>query len=142
MFYGKNRGIEQYRRNQILTADKSELVNMLYKGSIRFLKTSIDAIKDKKFDLANKGLVRVQKILMELMLSLNPEANEIAKNLYALYGFMHRRLIEANVKKDIEIVEEVKGFFEELQKTWEEAMEKEKENRRQQMRPTGLNIVG
>ena len=142
--YYKN-GLEQYRRNQILTADKSELVSMLYKGSINFLNIGINAIKEKKYDLANKALVRVQRILMELMVSINPQSNEIAKNLHALYGFMHRRLIEANIKKDIEIVEEVKSFFVELQETWEEAMQKEKESKSPPQAVNqggGLNLVG
>lgn len=49
-----------------------------------------------------------QDIINELMVSLNPEAGEIATNLYSLYDYMQRRLIEANLKKEIEPVKEVK----------------------------------
>lgn len=144
MFYNNvKNGANQYKKTQIMTADKGELVNMLYVGSIKFLGTAKSAILEEKYDLANKALVRVQKILIELMLGLNPSANEIAKNLYSLYDYMHYRLIEANVHKNIDFVNEVIELLSDLQATWEEALKKSKEDKRA-MNPVegGLNIVG
>ena len=147
MFYNNvKKGINQYKKTQIMTADKGELVNMLYVGSIKFLNTAKSAIEDKKYDLANKALVRVQRILVELMLGLNPKANEIAKNLYSLYDYMHYRLIEANVHKNNEFVDEVIELLSDLQSTWDEALKKNKihktDKRTYANSEGGLNIIG
>ncbi len=144
MFYNNVKtGANQYKKTQIMTADKGELVNMLYVGSIKFLKTARTAIEDKKYDLANKALVRVQRILVELMLGLNPKANEIAKNLYSLYDYMHYRLIEANVHKNNEFVDEVIELLSDLQSTWDEALKKNKTDKRASSNSEGgLNIIG
>ena len=49
-------------------------------------------------------------------------AGEVGENLYRLYEYLHHRLIQANIKKDIEIVDEVLGHLRGLKQTWEEAI--------------------
>ncbi len=43
---------------------------------------------------------------------------EIATNLDALYDYMSRRLLEANIKNDPAILEEVRGLLADLRDTW------------------------
>ncbi|HPD00946.1 MAG TPA: flagellar protein FliS, partial [Acetivibrio sp.] len=47
---------------------------------------------------------------------------EISEELFSLYEYMNRRLLEANIKKDKQILEEVTGYAEELRDTWAQAM--------------------
>jgi flagellar protein FliS len=117
---------QQYKENAILTASPEELVLMLYNGIIRFIEEAKGAIEKKDYMAANNSIQRAQDIITELMLTLDMNY-DISKNLYSLYDYMLRRLIDANVKKDVTILEEVKGFAIELRNTWSVALNKVRE---------------
>jgi len=117
---------QQYKENAILTASPEELVLMLYNGIIRFIDEAKTALQKKDYVETNAKIQRAQDIITELMLTLDMNY-DIAKNLYNLYDYMLRRLIDANVKKDIEILDEVRGFAVELRDTWSLALQKVRE---------------
>ena len=96
---------------------------MLYNGAIRDLDTAIQRIAEKDFETAHNRLVRAQDIITEFMCTLNMDY-EISGKLLALYEYLHRRLVEANARKDAEIINEVRGFLIELRDTWQEALNK------------------
>jgi flagellar protein FliS len=63
---------------------------------------------------------------------------EISQSLALLYDYMYRRLIDANIKKDKDILEEVLGFAKELRDTWAQAMKLAKQHPpRPQLQPMG-----
>lgn len=111
-----------YQQNQIYTANPQELVLMLYNGGIKFLKLAKQSIEEEKMGEAHDYLIRVQDILTELELGLNREM-EIAKHMATLYDFMKWRVVQANMKKDVAMVDEVLQFFTEFRDTWKQAME-------------------
>jgi flagellar protein FliS len=115
---------EKYKKTGVTTASGGKLILMLYDGAIRFLNQSLEGLKEKKYDVVNNNIIKAQNILTELMLSLNMNVGEIAENLYSLYDYMNRRLIEANIKKEGEIVKEVLGMLTDLRATWDEAIKK------------------
>lgn len=117
---------QQYKENAILTASPEELVLMLYNGIIRFIDEAKTALQKKDYVETNAKIQRAQDIITELMLTLDMNY-DISKNLYNLYDYMLRRLIDANVKKDIEILDEVRGFAVELRDTWSLALQKMRE---------------
>lgn len=117
---------QQYKENSILTASPEELVLMLYNGIQRFIEEAKIAIDKKDFNKANESIQRAQDIITELMLTLDMNY-EISKNLYSLYDYMMRRMVEANIKKDIDILDEVKGFAYDLKQTWNTALSKARE---------------
>ncbi len=110
--------LNAYKQNQINTTSKEKLVLMLYDGEIKFLKKAIDAIEDNNIQEAHTNLVRSQDILVGLMSGLNMEAGQIAENLFNLYEYMHYKLMEANVAKDIKVIEEVLNMVSDLRDTW------------------------
>jgi flagellar protein FliS len=112
---------QQYRQQSVMTASPGELTLMMYNGCIRFIKQAIQHIKDKDVEGAHNAIVRVQDIVSELMLSLNMDY-QVSDNLMSLYDYIFRRLVEANTKKDTEILEEVLGLITELRDTWAEAV--------------------
>lgn len=116
-----NAGINTYQQNAVLTASPQELTLMLYNGLVRFIKMSAQGVEDHNIEVASNYNVRAQDILTEFMLTLDMRY-EVSSNLMALYDYMKRRLIEANIKKDKEILLEVQGFAEELRDTWAQAM--------------------
>ena len=113
--------LDQYKEQAILTAPPEELTLMLYDGAIKFLKKAKIHIEEKDIEKINNSLLRAQNIISELNITLNMDY-EISKNLRDLYDFMIRRTVDANLEKDVNIVDEVLGLLEDLRNTWKEAM--------------------
>ncbi|NLO89033.1 MAG: flagellar export chaperone FliS [Clostridia bacterium] len=124
---GLNNSYRAYMQSQVMTAPKEKLIIMMYDGILRFAKVAKEACSRNDIEEANKNLIKAQSIVGELMGSLNFEAGEIAKSLFMLYDYMHRRLIEANIKKDPEIIEEVCGMAAELKEAWQQSLKVLKE---------------
>ncbi|MBC7544144.1 MAG: flagellar export chaperone FliS [Candidatus Sericytochromatia bacterium] len=114
--------MDNYKSIQIETATPERLLLMLYDGAIRFLNVAIQAIEDKQIETTHNNLLKAEAIIIELMSVLNFEVGgEISKNLFSLYDFMYRHLVQANIKKDADMVREVVGLLSDLRKTWAEA---------------------
>ena len=107
-----------YESNNITTASPRKLVTMLYGGAIRFCRLAEMAIDEKNIEKKNDYLKRAQDILSELSVSLDFEAGEMAMQLGALYSFMIRELVEANIRMDAGKVKNVRGMLEELLEAW------------------------
>jgi flagellar protein FliS len=112
---------EVYQRNQVTMAKPEELTLMLYNGSVKFLQLAKLAIEKKEWEKAHSFIMRTEDIINELIVTLNMDY-DISKSLAALYDYMKRRLVEANIKKDIIILEEVEQMLMELKTTWSQAM--------------------
>ena len=110
---------KQYKQVQVKTANKKKLLIMLYQGCIKFLRLGKKSIEDEDIQGANNYIIRSQDIIRELMNTLDCEkGGEVADNLYSLYDFMNRQLIEANINKDIEKIEVVEDMMLELLDSW------------------------
>lgn len=136
---------QQYRVTQVKTANQGKLILLLYDGAIRFLREADAALPGKKYDVVNQKIIRTQDILTELMVSLNMKAGEISNNLYRIYDYLNRRLIEANVKKDAAILHEVIQHLVDLRAVWEDVVKKAGETATMTeagVRPGGLNVQG
>ncbi|UED80935.1 flagellar export chaperone FliS [Lysinibacillus sp. CD3-6] len=117
-----------YKQNSVTTASPGELTLMLYNGCLKFLNKAKLAIQDKNIQDKNTNLIKAQAIISELMATLNMDI-EVSKNMLALYEYMNRRLVEANIQNDISIIEEVEGLVTEFRDTWKEVI---RINRQQQ----------
>ncbi|MFW6378183.1 MAG: flagellar export chaperone FliS [Bacillota bacterium] len=112
---------KKYKEVQVNTANRGKLLIMLYQGCIKFLRVAKKCIEEEDIQGANNYILRSQAIIRELMYTLDREkGGELADNLYNLYDFMNRELIDANVKKDIEKVEVVEDLMLELLESWQE----------------------
>lgn len=115
----------QYQQNAVNSAEPGQLTLMLYNGAVKFTKQAIGELKAGNIEQANHYNIRVQDIITELMITLNQEF-QVAKNLYSLYDYIKRRLIEANIKKDEKLLNEVLDMLEDLRNTWAEALKRAK----------------
>ncbi len=120
-----NNPYQKYRQSQVETATPEMLLLMLYNGSLKFIKEAQEAVHAEEIEKANNRIVRVQRIVSELMFSLKLE-EEVGKSLYLLYDYMHTRLIEANIKKDAKILLEVEAMLRELKDAWQGAVSSSK----------------
>jgi flagellar protein FliS len=116
-----NKAFDQYKQNSIYTSTPEELTLMLYNGLIKFIMQAQSSIAEKDIEKASNSIIRAQDIVQHFRTTLDMQY-EVALSMDALYEYMHRRLIEANLKKDPEILSEVLGFAKEFRDTWAQAM--------------------
>ena len=112
-----------YKSQQLNNAAPEQLTLMLYMGAARFVTDNIKAVAEKRFDDAHKAHLRAQDIVMYLINTLDMQY-DISHNLYQLYEYINFRLNEANLKKDVDQLEEAKSLLIDLRDTWNEAMKK------------------
>ena len=119
-------GYNVYKNNAVNYASKEQLLLMLVEGAVKFCKIGRQAIVDKDIKKAHDALVRTQDIFSELMVSLDTKAGDWAVQLLRVYDFIKQRLIEANMTKNLEIVDEVLPLIEDINETWKEAYKRSK----------------
>lgn len=116
-----NNGYAAYANNKIQTASPAELTLMLYEGAIKFCNIAIRAIEEKDVPKAHNNIIKVENIIMEFQITLNYKY-PVAKDFDAVYSYLKDRLVEANLKKDKEILEEVLEHLRTMRDTWKEVM--------------------
>jgi len=110
----------QYRDVQIQTASPGRLLVMLYDGAIRFCNDAKRGIAANDPRATYEGLRRAQDILDHLTATLDMGAGEIARNLASLYEFMGRRLLEANLRRDPQAIDDVIGLLQTVRSAYAE----------------------
>ena len=119
-----------YRANAVLTASPGQLVLMLYDGVLKSLGLAREAFARppedmRRIEAINQHLLKAQAILAELQGGLNMEAGgEFALTMNRLYDYHNRRLLEANLRKQVEPVVEVERLVRELRDAWAEMLNK------------------
>ena len=108
-----------YKNTSVQTADQRTLILMLYDGLLRFLQKSIVKMEAREIEAAHNYLVRSREIVAELLATLRPEkAGDIGNNLKRLYVYAFNKIVEANLRKDPEMVREVIKIVSTLREGW------------------------
>ena len=113
---------QAYQSNAVTTASPGELTLMLYNGCLRFIKAARMAMENKEIEKRNENLIKAQNIISELRVTLNMEL-EVSKNMIAMYDYILRRLIEANMKNDTAILDEAEELVTGFRDTWKQAIQ-------------------
>lgn len=111
-----------YNKNKVLTASPAELTLMLYEGAIKFCNIAIAGIENKDIEKAHVNIVKTEKIIQEFLRTLD-EKYPVYKDFENVYNYLMRRLQEANIHKDKEILEEVLTHLRSMRDTWKEVMQ-------------------
>jgi flagellar protein FliS len=114
---------DTYRKSTVETVAPGKLLIMLYDGAIRNLKNAREAIESKELDKAHQHIIKAQDIILEFMSTLNMDY-EISQQLLSLYEYFYQQLVQANIKKDVKLLDEVSDFLVQLRDTWTEAQKK------------------
>ena len=126
-FSTKRNPYQAYRRTQIETATKEQLLLMLYDGAIHYIKRA----KMKMQETANEEtltektnlILKAQDIILELMAALDMDrGGDVSKSLFKLYEYMNWRLNTANIRRDVAGLAEVVTLLSDLRQTWDEAI--------------------
>lgn len=110
-----------YQGNKIKTATPAELTLMLYEGAIKFCNIAIMGIEENNIEKANLNIIKAEKIILEFRATLDHKY-PVSQDFDRVYDYVYRRLLEANIKKDKEIIEEVLVYLREMRDTWKEVM--------------------
>jgi flagellar secretion chaperone FliS len=122
-----------YQAQAVLTTNPGNLVLMLYDGIIRFLNQAVDADtrteETQRIQGMHTGITKAQNILVELRANLDFNAGgDYARDLDRLYDYYFRRLLQANIQKNTEPIEEVIRLVGELRSGWAEMLMKQGAN--------------
>jgi flagellar protein FliS len=117
-----------YRENSILTASPGQLVLLMFDGALRSMALAHIALERppsdfRRIEVVNRELLKAQAILSQLRGSLNREAGgEFAKTMDGLYAYYNRRLMEANMSKDVTPLAEVEQLLKVVRDAWAEML--------------------
>ena len=142
--------LSTYKETRIKTASQGQLIIMLYDEAIKQLSRALELLglnssgkKDPgRIEQISKAVMKTEEIITELMVSLDFEqGGDISKNLFALYAWFNRELLEANISQDTKRLTTVRNMINDLRNTWYELVSKnaaEAGNRE----VVGVNIAG
>ena len=116
----------KYNNSKVLTASPAELTLMLYEGAIKFCNIAIIGIEQSDIQKAHTNIRKVEKIIEEFRSTLDRKY-AVAEDFDRVYVYLLQRLLEANVKEDKEILEEVNMHLRSMRDTWKEVMRINKE---------------
>ena len=116
-----NQGYAAYATNKIQYASPAELTLMLYEGAIKFCNRAIAACEKQDVKEAHTNIMKVERIIGEFQATLNMKY-PVAQDFDRVYSYLMERLIQANLKKDPEILEEVLKHLRTMRDTWKEVM--------------------
>ena len=111
----------QHKNSKVLTASPAELTLMLYEGAIKFCNIAILAMEQKEIGKAHINIRKAQKIIEHLMVTLDMKY-PVAKDFDNMYQYLLRRLSEANISKDPEILKEVLTHLHAIRDNWKEVI--------------------
>ena len=98
-----NQGYAAYANNKIQYASPAELTLMLYDGAIKFANIAIVGIETNDIEKAHNNIRKTERIIVEFDTTLD-DRYEVSKDFHNVYRYLLRRLNEANMKKDKEII--------------------------------------
>jgi|WetSurMetagenome_2_1015567.scaffolds.fasta_scaffold134562_2 flagellar secretion chaperone FliS len=116
-------GCGAYAATHVETADQGKLILIAYDVAIKHCKISLEQFNDREhIKERTQHICRAQDAVTELMGALRMDVGDIAHNLYRLYDYILRRMVEANIKNDKAKIEEVLGYLSELRDAWSQAI--------------------
>jgi len=146
---GYREASSSYKETRIKTAGQGQLIVMMYDGAIKHLTRAIELLNENQgekkdpasIELISKSIMKSEEIITEFMISLDfDQGGEIAKNLFSLYTWFNRELLEANISQDVQRIVNVKNMLSELRNTWSEVSTNAAAQTNREA--VGLNIAG
>lgn len=120
-----NQAYAQYNRNKILTASPAELTLLLYDGAIKFCNVALLGLEQKDMEKVHINITKAEDIIVEFQATLNHKY-AVAEDFDKIYKYIYELLVEANIKKDRELLERALSELRGMRDTWKEVMAKTK----------------
>lgn|SRR5690625_1862347 len=123
-----NQPYQAYEENAVNTASGAELTLMLYNGCLKFIKQAEKSIEQNNIAKKNEQLQKAQKIIQELMITLDHDI-DLSQQLLSLYDYIHHLLTQANIHNNLEQLNEAYELVLELRNTWVEVIKKTRQQK-------------
>lgn len=112
---------QAYANSKLMTATPAQLTLMLYDGAIKFTNIAIQAVEENDFEKANTYIQKTERIIEEFRNTLDFKY-PVAQEFENVYKMIAEKLLYANMKKDVEVLQEVLKYLRIMRDTWEEVM--------------------
>ncbi len=120
-----NQAYAQYNRNKIMTASPAELTLLLYDGAIKFCNVALLGLEQNDMEKVHINITKAEDIIVEFQSTLNHKY-AVAEDFDKIYKYIYELLVEANIKKDKELLERALSELRGMRDTWKEVMAKTK----------------
>lgn len=110
-----------YGKNKVNTASPAELTLMLYEGAVKFCNIAMVALEKNDYETANTNIQKCRNIIVELKTTLNHKY-PVAQDFERLYDYLFALLVEANMKKDMELLERALDELHSIRDIWKQIM--------------------
>ena len=122
--YSKQAALSQYKKIEVQSAihgaSPHRLIQVLMSGAIDRLTQAKAAYQVNNIEQKGVQLGKAISIIAGLQSSLDQEqAQDITENLDKLYDYMQRRLLDANLKNDMDMIDEVVGLLGQVKSSWD-----------------------
>lgn len=116
-----NQAAKAYGNNKVNTATQAELTLMLYEGAVKFGNIAMAALEKKDYAATNTNIQKCRNIIVELTTTLNMKY-AVAEDFKRIYDYIFALLVEANMKKDMELLERAVSEIRDLRDIWKQIM--------------------
>ena len=120
-----NMAAKAYGMGKVATATPAELTLMLYEGAVKFCNIAVVALEKKDYEKTNTNIQKCRNIIVELTSTLNMKY-PVAEDFKRMYDYIFALLTEANMKKDMELLERALEELRGMRDVWKEVMKKAK----------------
>ena len=115
---------DSYLETEVMTATPQKLQYMLLDSAILAIQKTKHLWAADRDEEACETLIRAQQIISELLCGLNREIDsDLAKKVAAIYLFVFRSIMDANVRKDVQMLDGALGVLEIERETWRRVCE-------------------
>lgn len=120
-----NQAYNQYNTNKIMTASPAELTLLLYEGAIKFCNIAMVGLEQGDIMKVHNNIKKAEAIIQEFQATLDHKY-PVAEDFDRIYQYIYDLLVQANIKKDAEILERALAELRGMRDTWKEVMAKTK----------------
>jgi len=107
-------------QSRIEDASPHRLIQLMMERALAKIGLARSQMKDGKVQEKGNSISDAISIINGLQASLNHKADKrMSENFDALYAYMMRRLLEANLQNDDGILDEVASLLRELKEAWD-----------------------
>lgn len=110
---------QTYLEAEISTATPQKLRLMLIEGALRFAKQTAGCWEQNQFEPGWEALVRCRDVVSELIGGVKTDGSELARQVLAIYLYLHRTLTTAQADRNLALMGDVIRVLEEEQQTWQ-----------------------
>ena len=110
----------KYKQQSVMTMTQGDMINLLYDEIINRLNKGLLGLEVRDFEASNTHFKKAQAIISHLESTLDSQY-PVSRNLSSLYEYFNHQIIQANVRKSPDPVQEVLPMIMELKEAFAQA---------------------